>query len=123
MTPVPITVPILLVTFNDMTGERRLAGCSTFPRRCIISAEIRSGHGGRPLNRRTHLSGARVRIMHASAIIVSRPATNAGSAEANSTSAANNSASGVSAAKTTTTTQYACTPFVTRCPSCPASVS
>jgi len=128
MTPVSIAVPILIVTFSDMTGGRQLAGCSILSRRCIIPAEIRSGHGGRLLTRRTHLSGARVRIMHASAIIVSRPTTNAGSAKAHSTSAATHSASRsiptsasfVSAAKTTSTTKYACTTFVT---SCPASVS
>ena len=46
MTPVPIAVPILIVTFNDMTGERLLAGCSILPHRCIIPAKIRSGRGG-----------------------------------------------------------------------------
>src|SRR5207249_3891213 len=125
MTPVPITVPILIVTFRDMTSERRLAGCSTLPRRCIIPEEVRSGDGGRSLNRRTHLARARVRVMHASAIIVSGPTTNAGSAKAHSTFAATHSssrstptsASAVSAAKTTSTTEYS---FVT---SCPASVS
>ena len=128
MTPVPIAVPILIVTFSDMAVERRLARCSILPSRCIIPAEIRSGHRRRSRNRRTHLAGARVRIMHASAIIVSRPTTNAGSAKADSTSAATHSASRstptsasfVSAAKTTSTAEYACTPLVT---SCPASVS
>src|SRR5205823_8960591 len=120
MTPIPIIVPILVVMFSDMGVERGPAGCSILPRRCIIPAKIRSGHGGGSLNRRTHLSGARVRIMHASAIVESGPTTNARSAKAHSTSAANNSASGVSAAKTTSTTEYACTPVVT---SCPASVS
>src|SRR5438270_11755454 len=75
MTPVPIAVPILVVTFSDMTAERGPAGCSTLARRGIIPAEIRSGHRGQSLNRRTHLFGARVRIMHASAIVVSGPTT------------------------------------------------
>ena len=117
MPSVPIAVPILVVTFSDMGVERGPAGCSILPRRCIIPAKIRSGHGGRSLSWRTHLSGARVRIMHASAIVVSRPTTKTGSA--NATSAAIRSAAGVSAAKTTSTTENACTPFVT---SCPASV-
>src|SRR5437773_533688 len=128
MTPVPIAVPILIVTFSDMAVERRLARCSILPRRCIIPAESRSGHRRRSLNRRTHLAGARVRIMHASAIIVSIPTTNADSAKADLTSATTylasrstpTSASFVSAAKTTSTVEYACTPLVT---SCPASVS
>src|SRR5437660_4653263 len=119
MPSVPIAVPILVVTFSDMGVERGPAGCSILPRRCIIPAKIRSGHGGRSLSWRTHLSGARVRIMHASAIVVSGPTTKAGSAKAHSTSAPIHSASGVSAAKTTSTTENACTPFVT---SCPASV-
>src|SRR4030095_7524311 len=97
MMPIPIAMPICVVAFSDMTGERRLAGCSILPRRCIIPAKIRSGRGGRSLHRRTHLSGARVRIMHASAIVVSGSPTNAGSARANFTSAANNSASAASA--------------------------
>jgi len=100
------------VTFSDMTGEGQLVGCSSLSRRWII----RVGHRGRSLNRKTRLPGARVCIMHASAIVVSGPTANAGSAGANFTAAANNSASGVSAAKTTSTTKYACTPFVTSCP-------
>ena len=67
-------------------------------------------------NRKTRLSGARVRIMHASAIVVSGPTTKTGSANADSTSAAIRSASGVSAAKPTSTTEYAYTPVVASCP-------
>ena len=74
---------------------------------------------------RTRLSDARVPVMHASAIVVSGPTTGDRSAGAHSTSAATYFAarsahtptSAVSAAKTTTTTEYA---SVT---SCPASVS
>jgi hypothetical protein len=106
----------LVVTFGDMTVERGTGGCSGLSRRWIIPAEVRIGHRGRSLSRKTHLSGARVCIMHASAIVVSGSTANAGSAGANFTPAASNSGSSVSAAKTTGTAKYACTPFVTSRP-------
>src|SRR5437868_6992335 len=126
MPSVPVVVPILVVSLGDVvhpTVEHGLADCSGLMRPRV--AMIRLGKGGRSLNRRMHPSRTRVRIMHASAIVVSRPTNNAGSANVHSTSAATHSASGstptsasaVSASKTTTTTEYA---FVT---SCPASVS
>jgi hypothetical protein len=33
MTPVPVVVPIWVVTFGDMTVERGPGGCSGLPRR------------------------------------------------------------------------------------------
>jgi hypothetical protein len=77
------------------------------------------------MKRRTRLSDARVPVMHASAIVVSGATTGDRSAGAHSASAATRfasrsaptSACGVSAAKTTTTTEYA---SVT---SCQASVN
>ena len=62
------------------------------------------------MNWRTQLPGPRVSKTHASAIIVTRPTTESGSAEADSTSPVSNSASEVSTStvaattKTTTTT-------------------
>jgi hypothetical protein len=77
------------------------------------------------MDRRTHLSDARVPVMHASTIVVSGATNGDRSAGAHSASAATHfatrsaptSACGVSAAKTATTAEYA---FMT---SGPASVS
>ena len=81
------------------------------------------------MNWRTKLPGARISETHASAIVVTRTTTEAGSAEAHSTSAAGDSAStrstpasasGVSATTETTPAKSSTTPAVARCP---ASVS
>src|SRR5438876_7672862 len=96
MPSVPVAVPILVVALGDVVHpmvKHGLVDCSGLTHPRVAYAMIRLGKRGRSLNRRMHLSRTRVRIMHASAIVVSRPTTNAGPAKPHSTSAATHSAS------------------------------